>query len=77
MTDLVDLKQVMNIHQQIKDIVYGYIKNAQSLFDNFDDNPRHFIIAQLIKDICLIYYHEVLDTKSLTQMEIKSFIKIV
>ena len=75
MTDLIDLKQVKNIHQQIKDIVYGYIKNAQLLFDNIDDNP-YFIIAQLIKDICLIYYHEPLNTKLLTQMEIKSFINV-
>ena len=61
------MKQVKSISRKEKDIVYGYIKSVQKIFP-CDDNP-YFIIVQLVQDLCLLYFHKIMDSEILTHIE--------
>ena len=68
---------IKQIRQRDKDIVYGYMKHIQSsLFSHFEENP-YFTLIQLIQDLCLLYFHQVMDSKILTLNEINTFMKLL
>ena len=69
------LKRVANIQQEYIDIVLSYIRRIQSLFP-VDDNP-YYIIAQLIKNLCLLYFHNAIDSSILTWKEESDFIALL
>ena len=62
----IEFQKVKKIPQRYKDIVYGWIKEIQSVFPC--DNP-YFTIVQLIQDLCLLYFSAIIDTKILTDNE--------
>ena len=47
-------KKVKRIDQINKDIVYGYIKEAQMLLPS--QSNSYYTIDQLIQDVCLLYF---------------------
>ena len=61
-----DLKRVKYIGSKDKNIVYGYMKRHQQIFPH--NNP-YFTIVQLIQDLCLLYFHQMLNTTILTDDE--------
>ena len=67
-------RKLKRVKQTDKDIVYGYIKGMQSLFS--EDNP-YYTIVQLIQDLCLLYFHKIMETKILTDDEQEKLIKMV
>ena len=72
---MADLKQVKRISQREKDIVYGYIKQIQSIFP-YNINP-YYIIVQLIQDLCLLYYRVLIDTQILTNEEKMTLLQMI
>ena len=70
----VSLKKVKHIGQRDKDIVYGYLKRAQLILPS--DNT-YYTIVQLIQDLCLLYFHKIIDTEILSDDEQIKFIEIV
>lgn len=70
---MADLKRVSKIGQKYKDIVYGFIHKAQSLYPN----EPYFNIADLIKHLCLLYFHQIMDTKILTDQEQQIFMNLL
>ena len=70
----IDFKKVAKIRQKDKDIVAGYIKEIQCLFPT--DNP-YYIIATLIKHLCLLYFHYAIPSKLLTDEEQNIFMKLL
>ena len=75
LTNRFDLKKVQKISQREKDIVYGYIKQIQTIFP-WKENS-YYIIAQLIQDLCLLYFHTFINTKILTDNEIDLFLNFI
>lgn len=69
-----DLKKVAKIRQKDKDIVNGYIKQIQCLFPA--DNT-YYLIATLIKHLCLLYFHHAIPSKLLTDKEQDIFMKLL
>ena len=63
------------VTQREKDIVYGYIKQIQSIFP-FEDNP-YYTIVQLIQDLCLLYYRVLIDTNILTNNEQMKLLEMI
>ena len=74
MSAVVDLRKVDKIGQKYKDTVFGYISDAQRLFP--PDNP-YFIIADLIKHLCLLYYYLTFETSILTEQEQEEFFNLL
>ncbi len=70
----VEFKKIANIRQKDKDIVNGFIKEVQTLFP--EDNP-YYIIADLIKHLCLLYFHHKINSKLLTDEEQTIFMKLL
>ena len=62
----ISFQKVKKIPQRYKDIVYGWIKDIQSIFPC--DNP-YFTIVQLVQDLCLLYFSAIIDTQILTDNE--------
>ena len=62
-----DFQKVKNRNQRDKDIVYGYIKTVQSTLSH-QQNPI-FIIVRLIQNLILLYFHNKIDSKLLTDDE--------
>ena len=60
--------------QRDKDIVYGWIKQVQTVFPM--DNS-HYTIVQLIQDLILLFFHIAMDTKILTDEEEKKLFEMV
>lgn len=71
----IDFKRIQTISQREKDIVYGYIKKVQSLFSSKENS--YYIIAQLIQELCLLFYQSFIDTKILTKNEIDSLLNLL
>ena len=69
-----ELAKVHKINQKYKDIVFRYIDEAQTLFPK--DNA-HFIIADLIKHLCLLYYYSVFQSSILTDKEQQEFLNLL
>ena len=69
-----NLRKVRKIGQTHKDLVYGYMKRMQLMFA---DEESYFTIAQLIKDLCLLYSHPAISSKILTQKESIKLLKMV
>ena len=61
---LVDFRKAKYCNQRDKDTVYGYIKQIQAILP-FEANS-YFTIVQLIQDLILLYFYQILDTKILT-----------
>ena len=61
-----DIKSVSKIPQRYKDIVFGFIKEAQSLFP---DNNSFFNIVDLIIHLILLYYHTMFESSILNETE--------
>lgn len=61
MSDRVDLKKVKQIPQRQKDIVYGYIQKMQLLLFPYSNETHYFNMDQLIKNLCLLYFHQFKD----------------
>ena len=74
MADL-HFRKLRKISQREKDIVYGYMKQIQLIFP-FKDNP-YYIIAQIIQDLCLLYFYTIMNTSILTDDEIDSFLALL
>ena len=70
-----DLKKAKKVPQTQKDIVYGYIRNLQSIFP-FEQKP-YFTIVQLIQDLILLYFHALIETEILTEDEQSTLIDMV
>ena len=70
-----DFQKVHKISQRDKDIVYGYIKQIQTIFP-WKENS-YYIIAQLIQDLCLLFFHTLIDTKILTDNETDLFFDLL
>ena len=68
-----DFKKVKNFRQRDKDIVYGFIKEIQSVFPK--DNS-YYNIHDLIKHLCLLYFHHIIDSKLLTDIEQETLMKL-
>ena len=64
---MADLKQVKQVCQKDKKIVYGYIKMVQAMLPS-EENP-YYIIVQLIQDLILLCFHRLIDTRILTKDE--------
>ena len=62
-----EFHRVKHCNQRNKDIVYGYIKTAQSIFPH-TQNP-YFIIDVLIENMILLYFHISMESKILTDDE--------
>ena len=69
-----DFRNVKSIRQRDKDIVYGYMKRIQLIFPM--NNP-YYTINQLIQDLCLLYFHAIIDTNILSQSEQIKLIEMV
>ena len=65
-----DLRKVSKIPQRHKDITFGYIKRVQLTFPT--DNT-YFNIVDLIQHLILLYFHQTLDSRILTDDEQKKF----
>ena len=70
-----DLKRISNIDQKYIDIVFGYIKDIQTLFPS-DDNP-YYIIADLIKHLSLLYYYQAINSHILSSKEESDFLSLL
>ena len=70
-----DYKLIKRTSQRDKDIVYGFMKQMQSMFTEID-NP-YYTIVQLIQDLCLLYFHQTIDTNILTDDEQHKLIEMV
>eukprot|EP01084_Bolivina_argentea_P059087 107852_1 len=70
----VDPQRVANINQETKNIVYGYIREAECLFAG--DNS-YFIVADLIKHLCLLYYNQLFNSLILTAEEQQKFSQLL
>ena len=57
-------QKVKACSQRDKDIVYGYIKIIQSILPH--EQNSYFIIVQLIQNLILLYFHNKIDSKLLT-----------
>ena len=68
-----DFKKVKNFRQRDKDIVYGFIKEIQCLFPKDDS---YYNIHDLIKYLCLLYFHHIIDSKLLTDEEQTMLMKL-
>ena len=60
-------QKIKSCNQRDKDIVYGYIKRVQTILPH-EQNP-YFIIVQLIQNLILLYFHNRIDSKLLTEDE--------
>eukprot|EP01084_Bolivina_argentea_P053593 98378_1 len=69
-----DLRKVEKIGLKYKQIVFGYINRAQTLF--LSENP-YFNIVDLIKHICLLYYYNVFESSILTEKEREDFLELL
>ena len=69
-----NLKRSANIRQKDKDVVNGFMKEVECLFPA--DNP-FYIISDLIKHLCLLYFHHVIKSKLLTDKEQAIFMKLL
>ena len=70
-----NLRKVAKIGQKYKDIVFGYIHRIQLLFP--DDN-NYFNIVDLIKFLCLLYYHDsIFESEILTEIEQSDFFELL
>ena len=70
-----DFKQVKSISQREKDIVYGYLKQIQSLLPS--ESNSYYTIVQLIQDLILLYSRISIDTKILTDAEQVKLLEMV
>ena len=70
-----DFKPIASIDQKYVDIVFGYVRSIQSLFP-VDDNP-YYVIAQLIKHLCLLYYHNAINSSILSSQEESDFLALL
>ena len=69
-----DLKDVAQIDQQYKNIVYGFIKQVLRLFPS--DNP-YYNFDGLISSLCLLYYFNKINSKILTIKETSEFLNLL
>ena len=69
-----DLRKVEKLPQKYKDIVSAYISTAQRLFPKDD---LYFMIGDLIKHLCLIYYHLRIDSSILSEQEQDAFFDLL
>ena len=63
----IEFQKVKACNQRDKDIVYGYIKMVQSILPH--EQNSYFIIVQLIQNLILLYFHQRMDTKLLTDKQ--------
>eukprot|EP01084_Bolivina_argentea_P019542 36318_1 len=69
-----DLRKADRIGARYKKIVFGYIREAQTLFSS---NNTFFNIVDLIKYICLLYYYNPVESSILTDEEIYDFLQLL
>ena len=69
-----EFKSLTNVRQKDKDIVNGFVKEVQILFPK--NNP-YYNIPDLIKHLCLLYFHHVIPSKLLTKEEQSILMKLL
>ena len=69
-----NLKKVSKIQQKYKDIVNGFVKENQS---SLPTDNAYYNIVDLIKHMILLYYHNIFESRLLTDNEKDKLIKLL
>ena len=71
---MADFKHVKRVNRRDKNIVYGFMRDIQLIFP---ENNTYYTLNQLIQDLCLLYFHTIIDSKILTEDEIGKLLDMI
>ena len=70
----VSFERVKFMNQRNKDIVFGYMRNCQSLLPNHNS---YYNVNKMIKYLCCLYFCDIIDSKILSDKDENVFLSLL